>query len=167
MLNFLYGLTFTSHMTTEKPNLTAWIFVGKVMSLLFTMLSSFVIAFLPKHKQLLISWLQSPSAVILEPKKIKSLTVSIVSPSFAMKWWDWMPWSSLFESWILSQLLHSPHSPSSRGSFEALQFLFAFCCKGGVICISEVIDVLPGNLDSSLCFSQPGISHDVFCIWVK
>ena len=56
-------------------------FVGKVMSLLLNMLSRFVIAFLPRSKHLLISWLQSPSAVILEPKKIKSVTVSIVSPS--------------------------------------------------------------------------------------
>ena len=55
-------------------------FVGKVMSLLFNMLSRLVITFLPRSKHLLISWLQSPSAVILEPKKIKSLTVSIVSP---------------------------------------------------------------------------------------
>ena len=61
--------------------LTAWIFVGKVMSLLFNMLSRLVIAFLPRSKCLLISWLQSPSAVILELKKIKSFTVSIVSPS--------------------------------------------------------------------------------------
>ena len=56
-------------------------FVGKVMSLLFNMPSRFVIAFLPRNKCLLISWLQSLSAVILEPKKIKSITVSIVSPS--------------------------------------------------------------------------------------
>ena len=62
--------------------LTRQTFVGKVMSLLFNMLSRLVIAFLPKSKRLLISWLQSPSAVILEPKKIKSVTVSIVSPSF-------------------------------------------------------------------------------------
>ena len=61
--------------------LTRQIFVGKVTSLLFNMLSRFTIAFLPKSKRLLISWLQSPSAVILEPKKIKSVTVSIVSPS--------------------------------------------------------------------------------------
>ena len=61
------------------------------MSLLFNMLSRFVIAFLPRSKHLLISWLQSLSAVILEPKKIKSLTVSIVSHLFAMKKWDWMP----------------------------------------------------------------------------
>ena len=56
-------------------------FVGKVMSLLFSMLSSLVVDFLPRSKHLLISWLRPPSAVILEPKKIKSLTVSIVSPS--------------------------------------------------------------------------------------
>ena len=61
--------------------LTGWTFVSKVMSLLFNMLSRFVIAFLPRSKCLLISWLQSPSAVILEPPKIKSLTVSTVSPS--------------------------------------------------------------------------------------
>ena len=61
--------------------LTRWTFVSKVMSLLFNVLSWLVIVFLPRNKCLLISWLQSPSAVILEPKKIKSLTVSIVSPS--------------------------------------------------------------------------------------
>ena len=65
------------HMTTEKSiALTRWTFVGKVMSLLFNRLSGFVIAFLPRSKHLLISWLQSPSAVILEPKKTKSVTVS-------------------------------------------------------------------------------------------
>ena len=57
-----------------------WTFVGKVMSLLFNMLSRLVIAFLPRRKHLLVSWLQSPSAVILELKKIKSVTVSTVSP---------------------------------------------------------------------------------------
>ena len=70
------------YMTTGKPiALTRWTFVGKVMSLVFNMISRFVIAFLPRSKHLLISWLQSPSAVILEPRKIKSLTVSIVSSS--------------------------------------------------------------------------------------
>ena len=69
-------------MTTGKTiALTRWMFVGKLMSLLFNMLSRFIIAFLPRSKRLLISWLQSPSAVILEPKKIKSLTVYIASPS--------------------------------------------------------------------------------------
>ena len=69
-------------MTTGKTiALTRWTFVGKIMSLLFNMLSRLVIAFLPRSKHLLISWLQSPSTVILEPKKIKSVTVFIVSPS--------------------------------------------------------------------------------------
>ena len=69
-------------MTTGKTiALTRWTFVCKVMPLLFNMLSRLVIAFLPRSKCLLISWLQSPSTVILEPKKIKSVTVSIVSPS--------------------------------------------------------------------------------------
>ena len=70
------------YMTTGKTiALTRQAFVGKVMSLLFNMLSRLVIAFLPRSKSLLISWLQSQSAVILEPPKIKSLTVAIVSPS--------------------------------------------------------------------------------------
>jgi len=82
------------YMTTGKTiALTRWTFVNKVMSLLFNMLSRLVIAFLPRSKRLLISQLQSPCAVILEPLKIKSVAVSIVSHLFAMKWWDRMPWS--------------------------------------------------------------------------
>ena len=70
------------YMTTGKTiALTRWTFVGKVMSLLFNMLSRLVITFLPRSKGFLISWLQSPSAVILKPQKIKSDTVSTVSPS--------------------------------------------------------------------------------------
>ena len=70
------------YITSGKPiALTSWTFVSKVMCLLFNMLSSIVIAFLPRGKHLLISWLQSSSAVILEPLKIKSETVSIVFPS--------------------------------------------------------------------------------------
>ena len=72
------------YMTTGKTiALTRWTFVGKVMSLLFNMLSRLVITFLPRSKHLLVSWLKSPSAVILEPKKIKSDTVSTVSPSIS------------------------------------------------------------------------------------
>ena len=72
------------YMTTGKTiTLTRWTFVGKVMSLLLNMLSRLVINFLPRSKRLLISWLQSPSAVILEPPKIKSDTVSTVSPSIS------------------------------------------------------------------------------------
>ena len=72
------------YMTTGKTTaLTRQSFVGKVISLLFNMLSSLVITFLPRSKHLLISWLQSPSAVILEPPEIKSATVSTVSPSIS------------------------------------------------------------------------------------
>ena len=70
------------YMTAGKTiAFTRWTFVGKMTALLFTMLSRFTTAFLPRSKYLLISWLQSPSTVILEPKEIKSVTVFIVSPS--------------------------------------------------------------------------------------
>ena len=80
------------NMTTGKTTaLTRWTFVSKVMSLLFNVLSRLAIAFLPRGMLLLISWLQSPSAVILEPKKIKSHCFQFPH-LFAMKWWNWMPW---------------------------------------------------------------------------
>ena len=146
-------------MTTGKTiALTKRTFVGKVMSLLFNMLSRLVIAFLRRSKRLLISWLQSPSAIILEPKKIRKqcfhcfpiylpwsdgtrchdlrfLNVEFEAREnslslfplflhlFAMKSWDQMPWSSFFECWVLSQLFHSPFSPSSTGSSVTLLFL--------------------------------------------
>ena len=81
-----------SHLYTTTGKtiyLTMQTSVGKIMSLLLNRPTRFVIAFLPRSKHLLISWLQSPSAMILELKKITSVTVSI----FAMKWWDWMRWS--------------------------------------------------------------------------
>ena len=86
MLSFLYGTTFFMvqypYMTTGKTmTLTRQTFVGKLMSLLFNLLSRLVTPFLPGNKRLLISWLQSPSAVILEPQKIKSATITTVSPS--------------------------------------------------------------------------------------
>ena len=110
-----------SHMATGKTvGLTRWDFVSKVMSLLFNMLSRFVIIFLPRSKCLLISWLQSASTVILEPKKMKFDTVSTFLHLFAMRWQDCMPWSSFFECWILSQLFHTSLSPS-RGSLVPLQ----------------------------------------------
>ena len=86
LLRSAFFLVQLSHpyMTSEKTiALTRWTIVGKVMSLLFNMPSRLVIAFLPRSKHLLISWLQSPSAVILEPKKVKPLTVSTVSPSIS------------------------------------------------------------------------------------
>ena len=95
------------YMTTGKTiALTRWTFVGKVMSLLFNMLSRLVIIFLPRSKHLLISWLQSPSAVILEAlTSPNSLSLFSLFPHlFAMKWWDQMPWSSFFKCWVLSQV---------------------------------------------------------------
>ena len=85
--------------------------------LLFKILSRFVIAFLRRSKRLLISWLQSPTTVILEPRKIKSVTASTFYPS-ATKWWDQMPWTSFFECWVSSQLLNSLPN-SSPGSLQA------------------------------------------------
>ena len=82
---FIVQLSHPYITTGKTVPLTRQTFVGKVISLLFNMLSRFVIAFLPRSKHLLISWLRSPSAVILEPKKIKSLTVSIVFPSICHK----------------------------------------------------------------------------------
>ena len=144
VLSFLYGLTFASYMTTGKTiALTRWTFVGKLMSLPFNMLSRLVIAFLPRSKRLLISWLQPPSVALLEPKKI----------------------CHRFHCFPI----HLPWSDETRChdlSFLALQFLFAFCHKGGVICISDVIVISPSNLDSSCASSScaSSVSHDVLCI---
>ena len=114
-----YFIVQLSHpyMTTGKTiALTRWTFVGKVMTLLFNMLSRLVIAFLPRSKRFLSSCLQSPSAVILEPRKIKFSLFPLFPHLFAMKWWDWIPWSLFLECWVSSLLFHSPLSPSSRGS---------------------------------------------------
>ena len=109
------------YMTTGKTiALTRWTSVSKVMSLLLNILSRLVITFLPRCKRLLISWLQSPSTVILEPINKESLTLFPLFPHLfphyfpSMKWWDQIPWSSFSESWALSQLFHSPLSLSSR-----------------------------------------------------
>ena len=149
------------YMTTGKTiALTIRTFVGKVMPLLFNMLSRLVIAFLPRSKHLLISWLQSPSAVILEPKKKKSVTVPIVSPpichevmgSDAMILVFWMP------------SFKPAFSLSSFTVIKRLYSFFTFCHYGDIIRISEVVDIFPGNLDSSLWVIQLSISHDVPCI---
>ena len=144
-------------MTTGKAiAFTRWTFVSKVVSLVFNMLSRLVIAFLPWRKCLLISWLQSPYAVILESPKIRSDTVSFVSPSICHEVIGLDALILVF--WMLS------FRPIFSLSQEALYFFFTFCHKSGVICIFEVIDISPSNLDSSLCFIQPSISHDVLCI---
>ena len=86
--HFAFFMVQLSHpyMTSGKNiALTIWTFVGKVMSLLFNILFRFVTAFLPRSKHLLISWLQSLSAVISEPRKIKSVTISTFSPSICQE----------------------------------------------------------------------------------
>ena len=112
-------------MTTGKTiALTIQAFVGKVMSLLFNMLSRLVIAFLPRSKRLLISWLQSRSAVILEPPKIKSVTVSTVSLSICHEVMELAAMIMVFLNVefqaIFFTLLFHPHQ-------DALEFLFTFC----------------------------------------
>ena len=150
------------YMTTGKTiAFTISTFVSKVMSLLFNMLSRFFIAFLSRSKCLLISWLQSPFAVILEPKKIKSVTVSTVSPSIfhEVMGQDAMVlvfWKLHFKP-AYSLFLFHLHQ-------ETLYFFFTFFHKGGVICTSEVIDISPCSLNSSLCFIQPSILCDILCI---
>ena len=123
------------------------------MSLLFNILSRLVIAFLPSSKQ---SWLQSPSAVILEPKKIKSATVSTVPHLFAMKWWGQMPWSWCFECWILSQLF-----PLS--SFTFIKRLFSSSLLSAIRVVSSAYlrlliflppILIPACASSSLVFHR-------------
>ena len=112
------------YMTTGKTiYLTRRIFVGKVISLLFNTLSRVVIAFLPRSKSLFISWLQSLSAVIFKPKKIKSVTACIVSPSICHEVMGLD--SMILVFWTLSfkpDFFHSPLSPSSTGSLVPLHF---------------------------------------------
>ena len=111
------------YMTTWKTiALIIWTSVGKVLSQFFNILSSFVIAFLPRSKHLFISWLQTLSVVILEPKKIKSASVSTFSPSVCHEVMGPDAMILVFECWVLSQLFHSPLSPS-RGSLVPLHFL--------------------------------------------
>ena len=203
-------------MTTGKTTaVTRWTFVGKVISLLFNMLSRLVLTFLPRSKRLLISSLQSPSEVILEIKNIKSVTISTVSPSIchevvgpdAMILVLWMlSFKSTFSlspfTFIMRQVLGPgalgrPRGIGWRGRCEggsgwgihvtpwlihvnvwqkplqyckvispqlikingkkneALYFFFAFCHKGGVICISEVIEISPPILIPACASSSP------------
>ena len=115
-------------------------FVSKVMSLLFNMLSRLALAFLPKSKHLLISWMQSPSAVILEPKKIKSVTVSIVSPSLCHEVIE--PDAMIVVFWMLS--FKPSFSLSSFTFFKRLLFLDNFNCVSQVKTVTnnkERIDI--------------------------
>ena len=112
----------------------------------FNKLSCFVIAFLPRSKHLLISWLQSPSTVIVESNKITSVTISIVSQFICHEVMG--PGDMILVSWMLN---FKPAFPLSSFTFIKKLFIssflfFAFCHKGSVVCISEVIGNSPSNL---------------------
>ena len=130
------------YVTTGKTiALTRQTFVGKVMSLLFNMLPMLFIVFLPRNKHLLIIWLQSSPAVILEPppKKI----VSHCFHCFAI----YLPWSYGTNAMILAFWMLSFKPTFSLSSFTFIKRLFfAVCHKGGIICVSGIIDISPGNL---------------------
>ena len=125
------------------------------VSVFFNILLRFIKAFLPRSKHLLISWLQSLSAVILNPKKIRSVTVSIFSPLFTMNWLDQMPWSLLFGRWALSQFFfHFPLSPSSReslvpSSLSATRFISSEYLR---LLIFLLATLIPACDSSSLAF---------------
>ena len=133
-------------------------FVGKVMSLLFNTLSRFVIAFLPRSKCLLISWLQSLPSVMLEAKKIKSVTVQL-SSSICQE--VMRPNAMVLVFWMLRFKLFFTLSPSSRGSLVPLHFL---PLEYYHLHIYNIVDISSGSLNSSLLLIQHSILLDVLCI---
>ena len=152
------------YMTTGKTiALTRGTFVGKVMSLPFNMLSRLVTAFLPRRKHLLISWLQSPSSVILESKKIKSVTVSIVSPSICHEVMELD--TMIFVFWML---IFKP--AFSLSFFTFIKRFFSSSSLSAIRVVSSAylrLLIFPSNLDPSLCFIETDSFHDVPCIKVK
>ena len=158
MVQFQYPIPYM--ITGKNIVLTIWTFVNKIMSLLFNMLSRLVIAFLPRSTHLLISWLQSPSAVILEPKKIKSVTVSIVSPSIYHELMG--PDVVIFIFWMLS------FKPGfSLSSFIFIKRLFSSSSLSAIgWCYLHIWGYWYFSLKSwfQLVPHQPGILHDVLCI---
>ena len=145
--------------------LTRWTFAGKVRSLLFNVLSRLVITFLQRSKHLLISWLQpqpcTAPAVILESPKIKSLTIFIVSPSICYEVMG--PDVVILVFWMLSF-----KQTFSLSSFTFIKRFFSSSSLSAIRVLSSAylkVLIFPhSNLDSSLCFIQPSISHDVLCI---
>ena len=160
-LSLLYSPTFISiHDYWKNHSLARWTFVGKVMSLLFNMLSRLVITFLPRSKCLLISWLQSPSSVILEPKKINSVTVFTVSPSTCQEMMG--PDAMIFVFWILS------FKPAfSLFTFTFIKRLFSSSSFSAIRMVSSaylrLLIFLPAILIPAVLL-QPSVSHDVLCI---
>ena len=153
---FIVQLSHPYMNTGKTIALTIWTFVGKVISLLFNMLPRFVIAFLPRSKHLLISWLQSPSAVTLETKKIKSLTVSIVPPSICheVMGLDAM----IFIFWMLSF-----KTTFSLSSFTFIKRLFSSSSLSAIRVLSSVFlrlliflpeILIPACASSSLAFHK-------------
>ena len=148
-------------MTTGKTIvLTRQTFVGKVMSLLLNMLSRLIITFLPRSKHLLISWLKSPSSVILEPPKIKSDTISTVSPSISHEVMG--PDAMILVFWMVN------FKPTfSLSSFTYIKRLFSSSSLPAIRVVSSaylrLLIFLPAIL-IHLCFIQPSVFHDVLCI---
>ena len=154
---FIVHPTLTCMTTGKTIALTRWTFVGKVMSLLFSMLSRLVIAFLPRSKCLLISWLQSPSAVILEHKKIKSVTVSIVSPYICHEVMGLDAMILVF--WMLN---FKPGFSLSSFTFIKRFFSSYFCHKGGVICI---LLIFPPAILIPACASSRPTFHMMYFVY--
>ena len=146
LLHSVFFIVQISHpyiITGKTIALTRQTFVDKVMSLFFSMLSRLVITFLPRSKHLLISWLQSPSAVILEPRKIKSATVSTVSPSICHEVMG--PDAMIFIFWMLS------FKPTfSLSSFTFIKRLFSSSSLSAIRVVSSaylrLLIFLPANL---------------------
>ena len=133
--------------------LTMWTFVGKVMSLLFNMLSRFVIAFLPRGKCFLISWLQSLSAVILESEKIKSVTAPTFAPSICH--------DLSFLTRVLIQLFHS--SLSSRGSLVSLHFSAIVVVSSAYLRLDWEVVLYLGAQRETLVFNNDSDLKVNFC----
>ena len=152
---------FTVHLS--HPYMTTGKTIALIRrTLLFSMLSRLVITFLPRSKYLLISWLQSPSAVILEPKN-KVWHCFHCFPIY-------FPWSDIGQdAMILVFWMLSFKSTFSLYSFTFIKRLFSSSFSTTKVVSSAYLKlyISPGNLDSSLCFIQPGILHDVLCIWGK
>ena len=128
------------YMTTGKITaLIIWIFIGKVMSLLFNTLTTFVIGFFPRRMHLLISWLQSPSSVILDPRKIKSITASTFSPSICHE-------VMAPDSMILVFLMLCFKPLFQLSSFTLIKRLFNSSLLSSVRVVSEIVDISPSNL---------------------
>ena len=144
---------YWSGVPLPSPALTRWTCVGKVMSLLFNMLSRLVITFFPRSKRLLISWLRSPSAVTLEPPKIKSDTVSTVSPSICYEVMG--PDAMILVFWTLS------FKPTfSLSSFTFIKKLFIYMC----ICQTQSLNLsLPALSPATINLFSTPVTLFPFC----